>query len=327
MDMIVRPRRLRRNQAVRRMVRETRMDRASLIYPMFVMDGEDIEEEIGAMPGQFRYSVDRMPYELERIQKAGVTQVMLFGIPAEKDEVGSQAYAPDGIVQRALREAKRQFPDLYYITDVCMCEYTSHGHCGLLHGDYVDNDSTLELLAKTALSHVEAGADMVAPSDMMDGRVRAIRTTLDGHGYLDVPIMSYAVKYASAFYGPFRDAAGSAPAFGDRKSYQMDPHNRREGLKEAALDLQEGADILMVKPALSYLDILSDVKKETCVPVAAYSVSGEYSMVKAAAKAGFIDEERIVCEMAVSTYRAGADIYLTYFAKELAGYIQEGRIG
>lgn len=327
MDMIVRPRRLRKSQAVRRMVRETRMDRASLIYPMFVMDGENIEEEIGAMPGQFRYSVDRMPYELERIQKAGVTQVMLFGIPAKKDEVGSQAYAPDGIVQRALREAKRQFPDLYYITDVCMCEYTSHGHCGLLHGDYVDNDSTLGSLAKIALSHVEAGADMVAPSDMMDGRVHAIRTALDGHGYLDVPIMSYAVKYASAFYGPFRDAAGSAPSFGDRKSYQMDPHNRREGLKEAALDLQEGADILMVKPALSYLDVLSDVKRETCVPVAAYSVSGEYSMVKAAAHAGFVDEERIICEMAVSTYRAGADIYLTYFAKELAGFIQEGRIG
>ena len=241
--------------------------------------------------------------------------------------MGSQAYAADGIVQRALREAKRQFPDLYYITDVCMCEYTSHGHCGLLHGDQVDNDSTLELLAKTALSHVQAGADMVAPSDMMDGRIRAIRTLLDQNGYEDTPIMSYAVKYASAFYGPFRDAAGSAPSFGDRKGYQMDPHNRREGMKEALLDLQEGADILMVKPALSYLDVLSDVKKATHVPVAAYSVSGEYSMVKAAAKAGFIDEDQIICEMAVSTYRAGADIYLTYFAKELAGFIREGRIG
>lgn len=279
------------------------------------------------MPGQFRYSVDRMPYELERLQKAGVAQLMLFGIPEKKDEVGSQAYAADGIVQRALREAKRQFPDLYYITDVCMCEYTSHGHCGLLHGDQVDNDSTLELLAKTALSHVQAGADMVAPSDMMDGRIRAIRTLLDQNGYEDTPIMSYAVKYASAFYGPFRDAAGSAPSFGDRKGYQMDPHNRREGMKEALLDLQEGADILMVKPALSYLDVLSDVKKATHVPVAAYSVSGEYSMVKAAAKAGFIDEDQIICEMAVSTYRAGADIYLTYFAKELAGFIREGRIG
>ncbi len=327
MDMIVRPRRLRKNQAIRRMVRETRVDAASLIYPMFVIDGENIEEEIPAMPGQFRYSVDRMPYELERLQKAGVAQLMLFGIPEKKDEVGSQAYAADGIVQRALREAKHQFPDLYYITDVCMCEYTSHGHCGLLHGDQVDNDSTLELLAKTALSHVQAGADMVAPSDMMDGRIRAIRTLLDQNGYEDTPIMSYAVKYASAFYGPFRDAAGSAPSFGDRKGYQMDPHNRREGMKEALLDLQEGADILMVKPALSYLDVLSDVKKATHVPVAAYSVSGEYSMVKAAAKAGFIDEDQIICEMAVSTYRAGADIYLTYFAKELAGFIREGRIG
>ncbi len=327
MDMIVRPRRLRKNQTIRRMVRETRVDAASLIYPMFVIDGENIEEEIPAMPGQFRYSVDRMPYELERLQKAGVAQLMLFGIPEKKDEVGSQAYAADGIVQRALREAKRQFPDLYYITDVCMCEYTSHGHCGLLHGDQVDNDSTLELLAKTALSHVQAGADMVAPSDMMDGRIRAIRTLLDQNGYEDTPIMSYAVKYASAFYGPFRDAAGSAPSFGDRKGYQMDSHNRREGMKEALLDLQEGADILMVKPALSYLDVLSDVKKATHVPVAAYSVSGEYSMVKAAAKAGFIDEDQIICEMAVSTYRAGADIYLTYFAKELAGFIREGRIG
>lgn len=327
MDMLVRPRRLRGNQTIRKMVRETRIDKASLIYPMFVIDGENIEEEIGAMPGQFRYSVDKMPYELERLEKAGVTQVMLFGIPAVKDEAGSQAYAPDGIVQRALKEAKRQFPNLYYITDVCMCEYTSHGHCGLLKGRKVDNDSTLDLLAKTALSHVEAGADMVAPSDMMDGRVLAIRTILDQKGYQDVPIMSYAVKYASAFYGPFRDAAGSAPSFGDRKGYQMDYHNRREGLKEAGLDLEEGADILMVKPALSYLDVLSDVKMETCVPVAAYSVSGEYAMVKAAAQAGFVDEASMICEMAVSTYRAGADIYLTYFAKELAGFMQEGRIG
>lgn len=313
--------------AIRKMVRETRIDPSSLIYPLFVIDGEQIQEEIPTMPGQFRYSVDQMAYELERLEKAGVTQVMLFGIPAEKDEVGSQAYAEDGIVQRALREAKRQFPNLYYITDVCMCEYTSHGHCGLLHDQKVDNDSTLEKLAQIAVSHVQAGADMVAPSDMMDGRILAMRTALDKNGYQDIPIMSYAVKYASAFYGPFRDAAGSAPAFGDRKGYQMDYHNRREGLKEAALDLQEGADILMVKPALSYLDVLSDVKKETCVPVAAYSVSGEYAMVKAAAKAGFVDEDSIICEMAVSTYRAGADIYLTYYAKELAGFMKEGRIG
>lgn len=327
MDILVRPRRLRDNMAIRKMVRETRIDPSSLIYPLFVIDGENIQEEIPTMPGQFRYSVDQMAYELERLEKTGVTQVMLFGIPAEKDEVGSQAYAEDGIVQRALREAKRQFPNLYYITDVCMCEYTSHGHCGLLHDQKVDNDSTLEKLAQIAVSHVQAGADMVAPSDMMDGRILAMRTALDKNGYQDIPIMSYAVKYASAFYGPFRDAAGSAPAFGDRKGYQMDYHNRREGLKEAALDLQEGADIVMVKPALSYLDVLSDVKNETCVPVAAYSVSGEYAMVKAAAKAGFVDEDSIICEMAVSTYRAGADIYLTYYAKELAGFMKEGRIG
>lgn len=325
--MLVRPRRLRGNAAIRKMVRETRIDPSSLIYPLFVIDGENIQEEISTMPGQFRYSVDQMPYELERLEKAGVTQVMLFGIPAKKDEVGSQAYAEDGIVQRALREAKRQFPNLYYITDVCMCEYTSHGHCGLLRGEQVDNDSTLKKLAQIAVSHVRAGADMVAPSDMMDGRIRTLRTALDQNGYTDTPIMSYAVKYASAFYGPFRDAAGSAPAFGDRKGYQMDYHNRREGLKEAALDLEEGADILMVKPALSYLDVLSDVKKETHVPVAAYSVSGEYAMVKAAAKTGFIDEDSIICEMAVSAYRAGADIYLTYYAKELAGFMKEGRIG
>ena len=315
MDMTIRPRRLRGGQTLRKMVRETRMDASSLIYPMFVIDGDNIEEEIPTMPGQFRYSVDRMHYELERLEKAGVSQVMFFGIPAVKDEIGSQAYAEDGIVQRALREARRRFPDLYYITDVCMCEYTSHGHCGLLHGEHVDNDSTLEQLAKIAVSHVDAGADMVAPSDMMDGRIMAIRSALDGKGYLDVPIMSYAVKYASSCYGPFRDAAGS------------DYHNRREGLKEAGLDLEEGADILMVKPALAYLDVLSDVKQETLVPVAAYSVSGEYAMVKAAADAGFVDEDSIICEMAVSTYRAGADIYLTYFAKELAGFMKEGRIG
>ena len=325
--MIKRPRRIRGNEHVRRMVRETRMDKSSLIYPLFVIDGENIEEEIPTMPGQFRYSVDRLPYELERLSKAGVSNLMLFGIPAVKDAVGSQAYAEDGIVQRALREGKKQFPDLYYITDVCMCEYTSHGHCGVLCGHDVENDQTLELLSKTALSHVQAGADMVAPSDMMDGRVLAIRNKLDENGFKETPIMSYAVKYASAFYGPFRDAAGSAPAFGDRKSYQMDPHNRKEGLKEALLDVEEGADIIMVKPALSYLDIISDVSREINLPVAAYSVSGEYAMAKAAAKLGYIEEDRIICEMAVSTYRAGAEIYLTYFAKELAKFMDEGRIG
>ena len=327
MDLIQRPRRLRGSETLRKMVRETRMDKSSLIYPLFVKEGTGIEEEIPSMEGQFRYSVDRLPYELERLTKAGVSSVMLFGIPDYKDEVGSGAYASDGIVQRALEEAKKQFPELYYITDVCMCEYTSHGHCGVLCGHEVENDATLEFLAKTALSHVQAGADMVAPSDMMDGRVRAIRETLDANGYKETPIMSYAVKYASAFYGPFRDAAGSAPAFGDRKSYQMDFHNRREGMKEALTDIEEGADIIMVKPALSYLDIVSEVSKATNVPVAAYSVSGEYAMVKAAAKMGWIDEERIICEMAVGTYRAGAQIYLTYFAKELAGFMDEGRIG
>ncbi len=327
MELTQRPRRLRGSETLRRMVRETRMDKASLIYPLFVREGKGIEEEIPSMKGQYRYSVDRLPYELERLQKAGVSSLMLFGIPDHKDEVGSGAYAEEGIVQRALREAKKQFPDLYYITDVCMCEYTSHGHCGVLCGHEVENDATLELLAKTALSHVEAGADMVAPSDMMDGRVRAIRELLDRNGHKETPIMSYAVKYASAFYGPFREAAGSAPAFGDRKSYQMDFHNRREGMKEALTDVEEGADIIMVKPALSYLDIISEVSKATNVPVAAYSVSGEYAMVKAAADMGWIDEEKIICEMAVGTYRAGAQIYLTYFAKELAKFMDEGRIG
>lgn len=327
MDLIQRPRRLRGSENLRKMVRETRMDKSSLIYPLFVKEGTGIEEEIPSMEGQFRYSVDRLPFELERLQNAGVNSIMLFGIPDHKDEVGSGAYDPNGIVQKALREARKQFPDMYYITDVCMCEYTSHGHCGVLCGHDVNNDATLELLAKTAVSHVEAGADMVAPSDMMDGRVRAIREALDANGHYGAPIMSYAVKYASAFYGPFRDAAGSAPSFGDRKSYQMDFHNRREGMKEALTDVEEGADIIMVKPAMSYLDMVSEVSKAVNVPVAAYSVSGEYAMVKAAAKMGWIDEERIMCEMAVSAYRAGAQIYLTYYAKELAKCMDEGRIG
>lgn len=327
MQLTQRPRRLRGNERLRRMVRETRMDKSSLMYPLFVREGEGIEEEIPSMEGQYRYSVDRLPYELERLTKAGVSSVMLFGIPEKKDEVGSGAYDADGIVQRALRMAKREFPNLYYVTDVCMCEYTSHGHCGVLKGCEVENDATLQLLAKTALSHVEAGADMVAPSDMMDGRVRAIRECLDSHGHKETPIMSYAVKYASAFYGPFREAADSAPSFGDRKSYQMDIHNRREGMKEALMDVEEGADILMVKPALSYLDVLSDVVNATNVPVAAYSVSGEYAMVKAASKMGWIDEERIMGEMAVAAYRAGAQIYITYYAKELARLMDEGRIG
>jgi porphobilinogen synthase len=325
--MLVRPRRLRKGEVLRQMVRETRVSKSSLIYPMFVKEGEGVVEEINSMPGQFRYSIDKMPYKLEELAKAGVPSVMFFGLPDHKDACGSEAYAENGIVQRAVREAKKQFPDMYIMTDVCLCEYTDHGHCGMLKGDYVDNDSTLELLAKTALSHVQAGADMVAPSDMMDGRVLAIREMLDGAGFVETPIMSYAVKYASAFYGPFREAAGSAPAFGDRKSYQMDPHNRREGLKEAMLDIEEGADIIMVKPALSYLDIIREVKDATDLPVAAYSVSGEYAMVKAAAKLGYMDEERTLCEMAISAYRAGTDLYLTYFAKEIANCIDRGLIG
>ena len=328
MDMTVRPRRLRGSEVLRKMVRETRMDKSSLIYPMFVQEGSNKEEEIPSMEGQYRYSVDRMMFELERLEKAGVSNIMLFGIPDHKDEIGSGAYDENGIVQKALREAKKRFPDFYYITDVCMCEYTSHGHCGILNEKgYVKNDVTLEYLTKIAVSHAKAGADMVAPSDMMDGRVLAIRNLLDENGYKEAPIMSYAVKYASAFYGPFRDAAGSAPSFGDRKSYQMDYHNRREGLKEALLDVEEGADIIMVKPALSYLDVIREVKNELHVPVASYSVSGEYAMVKAGAKLGYIEEDKIICEMAASAYRAGTDIYLTYFAKEIAKYIEEGRIG
>ena len=327
MELIKRPRRLRGGETLRKMVRETRMDKSSLIYPLFVMEGTGIQEEIPSMEGQYRYSLDRLPYKLEQLEKAGVSSIMLFGIPDHKDEIGSGAYAQDGIVQKALRSAKERFPEMYYVTDVCMCEYTSHGHCGVLCGHDVDNDKTLELLAKTALSHAQAGSDMIAPSDMMDGRVAAIRKELDQGGFSNIPIMSYSVKYASAFYGPFRDAAGSAPAFGDRKSYQMDFHNRREGMKEALMDIEEGADIIMVKPAMSYLDMVSEISKAVNVPVAAYSVSGEYAMVKAAAKMGWIDEERIIGEMAVGAYRAGAQIYITYFAEEIAKMMDEGRIG
>lgn len=327
MDMTVRPRRLRGNEVLRKMVRETRMDKSSLIYPLFVREGQGIKEPIPSMPGQYRYTLDQLPYCLEELAKAGVGSVLLFGIPDVKDEVGSGAYAEDGIIQKALRLAKKEFPDLYYITDVCMCEYTSHGHCGVLCGHEVENDATLELLAKTALSHAQAGADMVAPSDMMDGHTRAIRGLLDANGYKGTPIMSYAVKYASSFYGPFRDAAGSAPSFGDRKSYQMDFHNSREGVKEALLDVEEGADLLIVKPSLAYQDMIARVAGCTNLPVAAYSVSGEYSMVKAAAANGWIDEEKIMCEMAVGAYRAGAQLYITYFAKELAACMDKGIIG
>ncbi|MCC8152187.1 MAG: porphobilinogen synthase [Lachnospiraceae bacterium] len=327
MNLTIRPRRLRSGENLRKMVRETRMDPSSLIYPLFVREGSGIKEEIPTMPGQYRYTVDTMGEKLESLQNAGVTSVMFFGIPDAKDEVGSGAYAANGIVQQALRRARKDFPEMYLITDVCMCEYTSHGHCGVLHGHEVDNDRTLKLLAQTALSHAEAGADMVAPSDMMDGRVAAIRSTLDEHGFINTPIMSYAVKYASAFYGPFRDAAGSAPSFGDRKSYQMDYHNSREGIKEALLDVEEGADIIMVKPAMSYLDMVAKIRQEVHVPIASYSVSGEYSMIKAGAALGYIDEEKIICETAASAFRAGCDIYLTYFAEDIAGYMAEGKIG
>ncbi|HML37860.1 MAG TPA: porphobilinogen synthase [Bacillota bacterium] len=327
MEASMRPRRLRMDSRTRELVRETRIGKKSLIYPIFVEEGKGIVTEIEAMPGQKRYSPDTLAYGLEEAAKAGVMNIMFFGIPQHKDEMGSQAYAEDGIVQQAFRTARKEFPELYYIGDVCMCEYTSHGHCGIIKGDSVDNDKTLPLLAKTALSQVIAGADMVAPSDMMDGRVRAIREELDAAGYIDTPIMSYAAKYASAFYGPFREAAGSGNFKGNRKTYQMDFHNRKEAMKEVFLDLEEGADLIMVKPALSYLDIIREVSESIDAPTAAYSVSGEYAMIKAAAKAGMVDEEAIVAETTVSIYRAGADILITYFAKEIARMIDEGRIG
>lgn len=327
MELLKRPRRLRSSDAMRRMVRETRMDKSSLVYPIFAIDGKNIKEEIPSMPGQYRYSVDQLPYALEELQNAGVNNILMFGIPEHKDEVGSQAYAEDGIVQRALRETKRTFPDMIAIADVCMCEYTSHGHCGILCDHDVDNDKTLKYLSQIALSQVEAGADVVAPSDMMDGRVLAIRNKLDDNGFKNIPILSYAVKFASSFYGPFRDAADSAPSFGDRKAYQMDFHNPREAMKEALSDVDEGADMLIVKPAMAYLDLVKSVAQATDIPIATYSVSGEYAMVKAAAVNGWIDEEKIIGEMAVGAYRAGAGIYITYFAKELAKMMDQGLIG
>ncbi len=326
-DKTIRMRRLRSGDTVRRMVRETRVSPDSLVYPVFIAEGEHIFREIPSLPNQFHYSPDELERLTERLQNHGVSRVLLFGLPAQKDECGSSAWDENGIVQQGIRRLRELMPELYIITDVCMCEYTSHGHCGILCGHEVDNDRTLECLSDIALSHARAGADMVAPSDMMDGRVAAIRGMLDKNGYCNTPIMSYAVKFASSFYGPFRDAAGSAPAFGDRKSYQMDFHNRREALKEAMLDVEEGADIIMVKPAMAYGDLIREVKGQTNIPVASYSVSGEYAMVKAAAQAGFIDGDSIMCEMAVSAFRAGTDIYLTYFAQELAKCIEEGRIG
>jgi porphobilinogen synthase len=313
-----RPRRLRRTEALRGFVRETRLDVRSLVYPLFVCPGVKVKDEIKSMPGNYRWSVDGLVEECKAAFGLGIPAVILFGIPESKDEVGSGAYDPDGIVQRAVRAVKKALPELLVVCDVCLDEYTSHGHCGLVRNGEIDNDSTLPLLAKTALTQVEAGADIVAPSDMMDGRVGAIRKELDAHGFTQVPILAYAAKYASAFYGPFREAADSAPKFGDRKSYQMDPANQREALREIALDLEEGADIVMVKPALPYLDVIALARREFDVPIAAYQVSGEYSLIEAAARLGWMDRERTILETLTSIRRAGADIILTYYAKEVA---------
>ncbi len=322
-----RGRRLRQTQNIRDMVSETRLNKKSLIYPLFIQEGKGIKEEIKAMPNQFRYSIDKINFEIENLLKMGIKSVLLFGIPDKKDCTGTSAYIDDGIIQKAIREIKRNFSEITCITDVCMCEYTDHGHCGILDkNNMVDNDKTIKILSKIAISHIESGADIVAPSDMMDGRIREIRTALDEKGFINIPIISYAIKYASAFYGPFREAADSAPAFGDRKTYQMDYRNRNEALKEALYDIQEGADIIMVKPALSYLDIIRDIKNNINLPVCAYSVSGEYSMIKIAGKNGIIDEDKIIRETTTSMYRAGTDILITYFAKEIAKFIGEGKI-
>lgn len=313
-----RPRRLRESDALRKLTRETRLDPAQLIAPFFVTYGRGVRDEIGSMPGQFRLSTDRLLAEVEEVRKEGVVSLILFGIPEKKDELGSEAWNPSGVVQKAIREIKGRCPDLTVITDVCVDEYTSHGHCGVVENGKIDNDRTLELLGRTALSHAEAGADMVAPSDMMDGRVGYLRKALDGAGKSGIPIMAYSVKYASCFYGPFRDAAQSSPQFGDRKSYQMDPPNALEAIREAALDIEEGADIVMVKPAMPYLDIIRRIKENFDVPVAAYQVSGEYAMIHAAGKMGWLSREAAMMESLVSIRRAGADMILTYFAKEAA---------
>jgi len=313
-----RPRRVREQENLRRMVRETRLSVDHFIYPLFVVPGEGIRQEIRSMPGSFHLSVDRLLEEVKEAHDLGIPAVMLFGLPEEKDALGSSGYADDGIIPRAVAALKKAVPGVTVITDVCLCEYTSHGHCGVVEGDRVLNDPTLDLLAKASLAYVRAGADMVAPSDMMDGRVHAIRQGLDAEGFEHIPIMSYAAKYASSFYGPFREAADSAPQFGDRRSYQMDPANSDEALREIRLDIEEGADIIMVKPALSYLDIIYRVKQTFDLPLAAYNVSGEYAMIKAAAQQGWIDGERVMLEALLSIRRAGADMILTYFAKEAA---------
>jgi len=310
-------RRLRRNENLRRMIRETFLRIDDLIFPLFVQPGKGIKEPISSMPGNYRFSIDELVKEVKEVYDLGIPAIILFGIPERKDELGSEAYAKNGIIQRAIKAIKDKEPEIIVITDVCLCEYTSHGHCGIIKKGEVDNDATLELLAKIAVSHAEAGADMVAPSDMMDGRVKAIREALDNNGFKHIPIMSYAVKYASAFYGPFREAAESAPKFGDRRSYQMDPPNVREAIREAELDVIEGADIIMVKPALPYLDVIYRVRQVINRPIAAYNVSGEYSMLKAAIANGWL-EERVILEALISIKRAGADLILTYFAKDIA---------
>ncbi len=317
----LRLRRLRRTEAIRALVRENSIDAGDLIYPMFVVEGKGIRQEISSMPGIGRFSPDRLPREVEEIARLKIPAVLLFGIPEDKDEVGSSAYRPRGVIQKAIRAIKKSVPELLVVTDVCLCEYTSHGHCGVITDGDVDNDRTLPLLAKMALSHAEAGADIVAPSDMMDGRVKAIRGALDGGGFTHVPILAYAAKYASAFYGPFREAAESAPQFGDRRSYQMDPPNVREALREVEQEINEGADIVMVKPALAYLDVIRRVRDTFNYPLAAYNVSGEYAMVKAAVAQGWLEEKRVVMEILTAIKRAGADIILTYHAKEVARWL------
>jgi porphobilinogen synthase len=316
--LIERPRRLRRHEALRAMVRETRLAPEQLVQPLFVCPGEGVRREISSMPGQYHLSIDQLVEEAQRIRRSGVRSVILFGLPESKDAVGTGAWIEDGIVQRALEALRREAADLLLIADTCLCEYTDHGHCGPLEEGHVDNDATLEILGRTAVAQATAGAAVIAPSGMMDGMVGAIRAALDGAGYAHVPVMSYAVKYASAFYGPFREAADSAPQFGDRKGYQMDPANAREGLREAELDVRQGADILMVKPAMPYLDVIRAVRERFDLPVAAYHVSGEYAMIKAAAARGWIDERRIVDESLTAIARAGADLILTYYATEVA---------
>ena len=318
----LRLRRLRRTEMLRALVRENRVDTGDLVYPIFVVEGTGIKQEISSMPGIFRYSPDELPPEIEEIARLRIPAVLLFGLPEHKDEVGSSAYDPEGVVQQAIRTIKKSVPELLVFTDVCLCQYTSHGHCGIVVGDQIDNDRTLPLLAKTALSHAEAGADIVAPSDMMDGRVKAIREMLDANGFQHIPILSYAVKYASAFYEPFREAAESAPQFGDRRSHQMDPPNLREALREVEQDIAEGADIIMIKPALAYLDVIRQVRNTFNYPLAAYNVSGEYAMVKAAVRQGWLDERKAVLEILTAIKRAGADIIITYHAKEAASWLQ-----